>query len=69
MAKRGIPTRGYFSPMHLQPYIRSLLDTHEGMLPITESVAQRTIALPFYNQLSEQQVETAVNTLKSLLRT
>ena len=69
MAAQGIPTRGYFSPMHLQPYIRDMLGTHAGMLPITESVAQRTIALPFYNQLREEQVKTVVNTLKSLLKT
>jgi len=69
MAEWGIPTRGYFSPMHLQPYIRDTLGTSEGMLPITESVAQRTIALPFYNQLREEQVEIIVNTLKGLLRT
>ena len=69
MAEKGIPTRGYFSPVHLQPYIRERLDTREGMLPITESVAQRTIALPFHSQLSEEQVKTVVNTLKSLLKT
>jgi perosamine synthetase len=69
MAERGIPTRGYFSPMHLQPYIRAMLGTHEGMLPVTESAAKRTIALPFHNRLKKNEVETVIGTLQDLLRT
>ena len=68
MAEKRIPTRGYFSPMHLQPYIRDMLGTYEGMLPVTESVAKRTIALPFYNQLSEKQIEAVIDALRSVLR-
>mgnify|MGYP001241799354 FL=1 len=64
MAGEGIPTRGYFSPVHLQPYIQGLLGTRDGMLPITESVAQRTIALPFHGNMTEGQVETVVAVLK-----
>jgi perosamine synthetase len=63
MMKKGIPTRGYFSPVHLQGYIRERLGTHEGMLPVTESVAQRTIALPFHGNLSEAEVEQVVELL------
>ncbi len=63
MAEQGIPTRGYFEPVHLQPYIRKILDTKEGMLPITESIAQRTIALPFHNKLTEQEIDCVVEAL------
>ncbi len=63
MAKEGIPTRGYFSPVHLQPYIRERLGTKEGMLPVTESVARRTIALPFHGNLTEADVDLVVETL------
>jgi perosamine synthetase len=68
MAKKGIPTRGYFSPMHLQPYIQEMLETHAGTLPITESVAQRAIALPFYNNLTEQEVDYVVESLADIVR-
>jgi perosamine synthetase len=64
MAEQGIPTRGYFSPVHLQSYIRERLGTREGMLPITESVAKRTIALPFHGNLAEPEVEEVVAALK-----
>lgn len=63
MGRKGIPTRGYFSPVHLQPYIRERLGTEEGMLPITESVAKRTIALPFHANLSEAEMDQVVEAL------
>ena len=60
MASKGIPTRAYFPPLHLQPYIRERFGTREGMLPVTEDVSRRTMALPFYNNLTEAQVERVV---------
>ena len=68
MAKMGIPTRGYFSPMHLQPYIQDMLGTHEGMLPVTESVAKRTIALPFHNNLTEDEIDYVVENLAEIIK-
>jgi perosamine synthetase len=63
LAAEGIPSRAYFSPLHLQPYIRELFDTREGMLPVTEDVARRTLALPFHNNLTEERVERVVAAL------
>ena len=64
LAEEGIPTRGYFSPVHLQPYIRKRLGIKEGMLPVTESVARRTIALPFHGNMTEAEVDMVVEALK-----
>jgi perosamine synthetase len=63
LEEQGIPSRGYFSPVHLQPYIRDRLGTREGMLPVTESVARRTIALPFHGNLRETEVDQVVQAL------
>jgi len=63
LAQEGIPARGYFSPMHLQPYIRERFGTREGMLPVTESVAKRTIALPFHGNLTETEIDVVVEAL------
>jgi len=63
MAEQGIPTRGYFAPIHVQPYIRERFGDLSGTLPVTESVAQRTIALPFHNNLSEAEVDAVVAAL------
>jgi perosamine synthetase len=59
----GIPSRTYFPPLHLQPYIRERFGTREGMLPITEDIARRTLALPFHNNLTEGEVERVLQAL------
>jgi perosamine synthetase len=61
---RGVPCRGYFSPIHLQPYIRGRFGFRGGELPVTEGVARRTIALPFHNTLAEAEVEHVVSALR-----
>lgn len=63
LASRGIPSRAYFPPLHLQPYIRERFGTREGMLPVTEDIARRTLALPFHNGLTEEQVDHVVHAL------
>lgn len=63
MMKEGVPTRGYFSPIHLQSYIREGLGTSEGKLPVTESIAPRIVALPFHGNLSEAEVKRVVEVL------
>jgi len=64
MESSGVPVRNYFPPVHLQPYIRQRFGYTGGELPITESLARRTVALPFHNNLSEVEVETVVETLE-----
>jgi perosamine synthetase len=65
---QGIGCRAYFEPIHLQPFYQELLGTKEGDFPITEAVAARTIALPFYNRLTKEQIEYVVDTLADLVR-
>lgn len=63
MQKKGVPTRAYFPPVHLQSYIKDRFGYRGGELPVTESVARRTIALPFHNNLSEKEVGKVVEVL------
>ena len=59
----GIGCNPYFVPIHLQPYVREALGTRAGQFPNTERVAARTIALPFFSTLKEEQalrVKTAI---------
>jgi perosamine synthetase len=60
---RGVPVRAYFSPIHLQPYIRDEVRLAPVTLPVTEAIARRTIALPFHNNLTEHEVERVVGAL------
>jgi perosamine synthetase len=68
MAVRGIPTRGYFSPVHLQPYIRENWRCKKGNLPVTESMARRSVALPFSNNLTATEVDQVVAALAEAVR-
>ncbi len=65
--QRGIGCRNYFAPIHLQRFYRERFGCKEGDFPVTESVAARTLALPFYNNLQESQVEQVVDALRQLL--
>ncbi|HAA89966.1 MAG: Glutamine--scyllo-inositol transaminase [Thermoanaerobacterales bacterium 50_218] len=64
LEEQGVPCRAYFSPIHLQPYIRERFGFRGGELLVTENVARRTIALPFHNNLRLDEVEYIVEALK-----
>lgn len=67
LRSRGIGCNNYFTPIHLQPFYRQMFGYAEGNFSITESVAQRTIALPFYNNLAQDDQRTVVEALKDIL--
>ncbi|MFH1309423.1 MAG: DegT/DnrJ/EryC1/StrS family aminotransferase [Candidatus Omnitrophota bacterium] len=64
LKKEGIGCSNYFSPIHLQPFYRKTFGYKEGDYPKTESVSERTIALPFYNNLKKTEIDYVVNVLK-----
>ena len=57
LEEQGIPSRPYFTPIHLQPFYRETFGYRKGDFPITESVARSTLALPFSSVMTEEQVE------------
>lgn len=64
---RKIGCNKYFTPIHLQPYMREQFGFKPGDYPVCEAVSARTIALPFYGRMTEAEVETVCQTLRSLL--
>ena len=63
---QGIGCSNYFTPVHLQPFYAEL-GWRPGDFPVCEKVAARTLALPFYNRLSEADQDLVVDCLKSAL--
>ena len=57
LEERGIPSRPYFTPIHLQSFYRKMFGYREGNFPITEAVARSALALPFSSVMTEEQVE------------
>jgi perosamine synthetase len=66
LEQAGIGCGRYFAPIHLQPAYADY--AKQGFLPVTESVASRTIALPFFNRINDSEVDEVCATLKACLR-
>ena len=69
LSKNGIECKPYFTPIHLQPFYREMFGYKEGDFPVTESVAKRTIALPFFNNLKEEEIYYVCKNLKKAINT
>lgn len=55
-------------PLHPSPsFYREKFGYSPGDFPISESVSTSTIALPFYNDMTEKDVDHVVRTLKQML--
>jgi perosamine synthetase len=68
LARRGIATGRYFAPIHLQPVMCALgAGGHQPHLAITESIARRTLALPFFNRITASQQEIVTDALRAAL--
>ena len=68
MQRRGIGCGRYFPPLHLLPHLTSVLGYRPGDFPVTEAASERTLALPFFNRLTEQDVDDVCGTLLELVR-
>ena len=63
----GIGTADYVPCVHLQPYMRETYGFSEGLCPVAEDIASRTIALPFFPQLEAEDQERVVDALQAAL--
>jgi len=69
LENRGISCRNYFPPIHLQPFYVEMFGFKKGDFPITEQISDSTIALPFYNNLTEKEIDYICDNLKDILKT
>lgn len=70
MLHKGIATGRYFAPLHLQPVLASsITQIKSGLrLPNTEFVADRIIALPFFNALTGKEIQEVCAALEDSIR-
>jgi perosamine synthetase len=59
----GVGCAPYFPSIHLQPYYRDRFGFAPGDLPVTEHVADRTLALPFFPEISASDIERVADAL------
>ncbi len=67
MAGKGIELGDYFPPVHLLDFYRQRYPVLAGSLPVTEDMAGRTIALPFFPAITAQQQATVADELARIL--
>jgi perosamine synthetase len=63
----GIPTRPYFAPIHLQPFMMERFGYKAGDFPITEDLGRRGLALPFSGVMTEEQVALVCTEIRNAL--
>ena len=65
LAAVDIPSRPYFTPIHLQPFYRERFGYQRGDLPITEYLGDVSLALPFSGVMTEGQVDCVCQHLET----
>jgi len=60
----GVATAEYVPCIHLQPYMRQQYGFAEGLCPVAEGIASRTMALPFFTQIEPGDQERVVDVLR-----
>jgi perosamine synthetase len=63
--KQGVPSRPYFTPIHLQPFYQQQFGWKRGDLPQTEKAGDTFLALPFSSIMNEEQVDYVCDQLRS----
>jgi dTDP-4-amino-4,6-dideoxygalactose transaminase len=67
LVTRGIPSRPYFPPIHLQPFYRADFGFRPGAFPISETAGDTCLALPFYGTMTERAVDTVCGALREIV--
>jgi perosamine synthetase len=67
LRKQGISCSNYFQCIHLQPLYKEMFGYKRGDFPVAEEISDKTIALPFYNNLTEKEIDYVVKKLKECL--
>jgi perosamine synthetase len=67
LAERGIPSKPYFPAVHLMTFYRERFGHRDGEFPVCEEVAARSVALPFFPEMTEGQVARVAQELQTVL--
>jgi len=64
LADAGVESRAYFPPIHLLPVYRERFSYRRGQFPVCEAAARATLALPFFNALTDGQIAAVAEELR-----
>jgi len=63
----GIGSSVHYIPLHMQPYWRERYKLKDSDFPVATRVYERIVSLPVYPDLTDQDVDRIVTTVKSIL--
>ncbi len=64
----GVSAKPYLPCIHLQPYYREDRGHRPGELPVTEAISASTVALPFFCEMTEEQVDRVCDAVDRAIR-
>jgi len=67
LRERGVQSKPYLPAIHLMSYYRQTFGHREGEFPVCEDVAARSVALPFFPELTDSQIERVAIALRAVL--
>jgi dTDP-4-amino-4,6-dideoxygalactose transaminase len=67
LAAAGVQSKPYLPAIHLMSFYRERFGHREGEFPVCEDVAARSLALPFFPEMSEGQVALVAERLAAVL--
>lgn len=67
LAEQGVASKAYLPCVHLMPHLREL-GYREGQFPVAEAASARSLALPFFPQMSEGEVDRVCQALAAAIR-
>lgn len=66
LKKLGVASSAYFSPIHLMQFYRKKYGFKEGDYPICEAISKRTLALPFYTSMTNEDISYVCESVKKV---
>lgn len=68
LGDKGVQSKAYFFPcIHLQEFYQDMFGYQEGTFPIAEQISHESLILPFFTQITEEQMRFVRDQLKSSL--
>jgi perosamine synthetase len=67
LAVAGIQSKPYLPAIHLMPFYRARLGHRDGEFPVCEDIARRSIALPFFPEMTEGEVARVGEQIRALV--
>jgi len=65
LQEKGVGVAVNYRPIHLLKYYREKYGFKEGDFPVAEDIGKRTISLPLYPLLKDEEIEYVIKSVKT----